>query len=58
MRKDRELAELTLGHRFYGSVEASYSRDHLLGERRKLLDEWARYCAGQSAEVIPMRRGQ
>jgi integrase len=58
MRKDRELAELTLGHRFYGSVEASYSRDHLLDERRKLLDEWARHCAGQSAEVIPLRHGQ
>ena len=57
-RRDREISELVLGHRFYGQVERAYARGDLLDERRKLLDEWARHCAGQSAEVIPLRRGQ
>ena len=57
-RRDREISELVLGHRFYGQVERAYARGDLLNERRELLDEWARHCAGQSAEVIPLRRGQ
>jgi len=31
-------------------------RDELLNERRALMDGWARHCAGQSGEVIPLRR--
>jgi integrase len=55
-RRDREISELVLGHCFYGQVERAYARGDLLNERRELLDEWARHCAGQSAEVIPLRR--
>jgi integrase len=55
-RFDRETAEMTLGHEVYRDVEGAYIRGDLLNERRKLLDEWARHCAGQSADVIPLRR--
>ena len=39
-RKDREIAELVLGHRFYGQVERAYARGDLLDERRLMLDAW------------------
>jgi integrase len=55
-RKDREIAELVLGHRFYGQVERAYARGDLLDERRLMLDAWARHCVGEIGEVIPLRR--
>ncbi len=55
-RQDREVSELALGHKFHGAVERRYLRDELLNERRALMDGWARHCAGQSGEVIPLRR--
>ena len=55
-RQDREVSELALGHKFHGAVERRYLRDELLNERRTLMDGWARHCAGQSGEVIPLRR--
>ena len=59
-RLDREIAELVLGHVFYSSSESPYARDddEVLALRREMLEAWARHCAGQSAEVIPLRRGQ
>lgn len=57
-KRDRAATEVSLGHRYFGEVEARYLADDLLEERRKLLDEWASYCAGHSAEVIPLRREQ
>ena len=57
-RDDSQLAELSLGHKVHGEVAGRYIRTGLIDERRKLLDEWARHCSGQSAEVIPLRRGQ
>jgi len=47
---------LALGHKFHGAVERRYLRDELLNERRALMDRWAHHCAGQSGEVIPLRR--
>jgi integrase len=57
-RYDKDFAEISLGHKVNGEVAARYIRTGLIDERRKLLDEWARHCAGQSAEVIPLRRWQ
>ena len=63
-RRDREISELVLGHRFYGQVERAYARGDLLNERRQLLDDWARYCLGQDAiededqKVVQLRRAQ
>ena len=39
----RELAELSLGHVYYGAAEASYARSDLLERRRPLLEEWSAY---------------
>jgi integrase len=57
-RHDKDFAEISLGHKVNGEVAARYIRTGLIDERRKLLDEWARHCSGQSAEVIPLWRGQ
>jgi integrase len=57
-RHDKDFAEISLGHKVNGEVAARYIRTGLIDERRKLLDDWARHCAGESAEVIPLRRGQ
>jgi integrase len=53
-RLDREIAELVLGHAFYGAVESVYARDDaaVLALRRDMLELWARHCAGESAAVI------
>ena len=53
---DRQAAELTMGHKAFGAVEALYIRDDFLGKRRKLLDDWSGYCLGQGAEIISFRR--
>jgi integrase len=57
-RHDKDFAEISLGHKVNGEVASRYIRTGLIDERRELLDDWARHCAGQSAEVIPLRRGQ
>jgi hypothetical protein len=47
-----------MGHRFHGAVESRYARGDLLDERRKLLNDWARYLDTPvaDAEIIPLRR--
>jgi integrase len=55
-RHDRDVAELAMGHKAHGAVEARYVRDDLLDERRKLLEAWAHHCTGESGEVVPLRR--
>jgi integrase len=52
--KDRAATELSMGHRFYGPIEARYARDDLFDLRRELVLDWARYLDG--AVVIPLRR--
>jgi integrase len=61
---DRQAAELAMGHKAFGAVEALYVRDDFLGKRRKLLDDWSRYCSGQDAiegedqKVVQLRRSR
>ena len=57
-RCDREVVEIAMGHRFHGAIESRYARGDLLGERRQLLETWARYLdtPPASAEIIPLRR--
>jgi integrase len=56
-RSDREVVEIAMGHRFHGAVESRYARGDLLSERRKLMDDWARFLDPPpvSAEIIPLR---
>jgi integrase len=56
-RRDREVVEIAMGHRFHGAVESRYARGDLISERRQLLDAWARYLDTPpvNAEIIPLR---
>ena len=55
---DREVVEISMGHRFHGAVESRYARGDLLDERRQLLETWACYLdtPPASAAIIPLRR--
>lgn len=55
----REVCEMALAHSIPDKVEAAYRRGDLFDKRRRLMDEWARYCnqsPDADAEVVPMRR--
>jgi integrase len=56
-RRDREVVEIAMGHRFHGAVESRYARGDLLRERTLLLHDWARYLdtPPAGAEIIPLR---
>jgi integrase len=41
----REICEPALAHTVGSSVERAYQRSDLVDRRRKLMDEWARFCA-------------
>lgn len=40
-----EVAEMALAHTIENKVERAYRRGDLLEKRRRLMDEWAAYCA-------------
>ena len=51
-----EVAEMALAHAIDDKVEAAYRRGDLFDKRRKMMDDWARFCAAPStAKVIPMK---
>jgi len=56
----REVAEMTLAHTIENKVEAAYRRGDLFEKRRKLMEQWSRYCAMPVAQegekVVTMRR--
>jgi integrase len=53
----REIAEAALAHAVGDAVERAYRRGDALERRRKLMDDWARYCeGGQSGNVVPLKR--
>jgi len=58
-----EAQELALAHVNTDATRAAYARDELLDIRRRLMRDWARFCAkpiktadDTSADVIPMRK--
>ena len=58
------VIELSLAHNVGNAVERAYRRTDLFEQRRRLMDEWARYCtqpaplAGeQTGSVLPLRAG-
>ena len=54
----REVAEACLAHTTSNQVEAAYARSDLIAKRRALMQRWADYLSGASADVVPMvRRG-
>jgi integrase len=54
----REVAEMALAHAVESKVEGAYRRGDLLEKRRRLMDDWARFCAmpAAAAEIVPLRR--
>jgi integrase len=52
----REVIEHALAHQLKDKAEAAYQRGDLLTKRRRLMDDWATYCAAPPADakVIPI----
>ena len=54
-----EAAEMALGHVVSDKVEAAYLRGDLFQKRRRLMDEWARFCrSGAKAGKVVAIRGR
>jgi integrase len=54
----REVAEMALAHTVADKVEAAYRRGDLFEKRRRLMEEWATFCAKPkpSGEVVPLNK--
>jgi integrase len=55
----REVAEQALAHTLSDKVEAAYRRGDLFEKRRRLMEDWATFCARSAqvaaADVVPIR---
>jgi integrase len=54
-----EVAEMALAHTIENKVERAYRRGDLFDKRRRLMDDWATYCASDGAagaKVTPIRK--
>jgi integrase len=51
------VVEMALAHAVGNGVEAAYRRGDLFDKRRRLMDDWARYCSApaRSGEVATLR---
>jgi integrase len=55
------VSEAALWHVVADRVEGAYRRGDVLDKRRRLMADWARYCASDPAsagKVVPMRRAK
>jgi integrase len=54
------VVEMALAHTIGDKVEAAYRRGDLFDKRRRLMDEWARFCntPASADDVIPLRRNE
>jgi integrase len=52
-----ELSEMALAHTVSDKVERAYRRGDMRQKRRRLMDDWARYCAGgkTQSQVVSIR---
>ncbi len=54
----REVIEHALAHQIKDKAEAAYRRSDALEKRRRLMEEWAKYCYSPqfaSSEVVALR---
>lgn len=53
----REVIEHALAHQLKDKAEAAYARGSLFDKRRRLMDDWAKFCAtvATAASVTPIR---
>ena len=56
----REVAEMALAHTVSDKVEAAYRRGDLFEKRRRMMEEWQRFCETRPKEtngdVVEIRR--
>ncbi|CAN0627105.1 Prophage CP4-57 integrase,integrase,Phage integrase family [Burkholderia multivorans] len=50
------LAEQALAHTIASTTVAAYRRRDMLERRRGMMEDWARYCAGETSNVVPFTR--
>jgi integrase len=52
-----EVSELALAHVNSDSTRAAYARDELLPKRKRLMDDWAKFCGSKvrSGNVVPIK---
>jgi integrase len=53
------VVEMALAHAISGEVEKAYRRGNLFEKRRRLMDDWARYCSQPTTgkgEVVTLRK--
>jgi integrase len=53
-----DVVEMALAHSVSDKTEAAYRRGDLLEKRRRLMEDWARYCetpARDPAKIVPIR---
>ncbi len=48
----REVAEAALAHTIKDKAEAAYARSDMFDKRRKMMDAWAGYLAGEAGKVV------
>lgn len=53
----REVAEMALGHAVGDKVEAAYRRGDLFEKRRRLMEEWSKFCGTKATagKVVKLR---
>jgi integrase len=53
----REVAEMALAHTVSDKVEAAYRRGDLFEKRKRLMAEWAKFCAVIKSEgdLVPLK---
>lgn len=51
----REVAEMSLSHRVGSDVERAYARSKLLDKRRRLMERWSGFVAGNDGKIVNFR---
>ena len=51
----REVAEAALGHTDGSKTERAYRRTDFLDERRRLMERWAGFVTGRTADVVSFK---
>ena len=53
---DNIVTEMALAHAVGHKVEAAYRRGDLFAKRKILMEDWARYLAGEMAKIVSIKR--
>ena len=51
-----EVSEMALGHQISSKVEAAYRRGNLITKRRRMMDEWANFIAGNQVKIVSINK--